>query len=114
MLFKKKEVEEEQEVVQEETSNGMPDYNVYIMTKREKLVYTILAMIAVFAIGYVFYHSIILSCILMLIGLKFPEIRTKQIIAKRKNQLTLQFKDMLYSLSSALSVGKSVESGLRD
>ena len=33
MFFKKKEVEEEQEVVQEETSNGMPDYNVYIMTK---------------------------------------------------------------------------------
>ena len=114
MLFKKKEVEEEQEVVQEETSNGMPDYNVYIMTKREKLAYTILAMIAVFAIGYIFYHNIILSCILMLLGFKFPEIRTKQIVAKRKNQLTLQFKDMLYSLSSALSVGKSVESGLRD
>ena len=60
MLFKKKEVEEEQEVVQEETSNGMPDYNVYIMTKREKLAYTILAMIAVFAIGYVFTTA--LSC----------------------------------------------------
>ena len=50
----------------------------------------------------------------MLKTVKFPEIRTKQIIEKRKNQLTLQFKDMLYSLSSALSVGKSVETGIRD
>ncbi len=33
---------------------------------------------------------------------------------EKKNQLTLQFKDMLYSLSSALSVGKSVETGLKD
>ncbi len=44
---------------------------------------------------------------------KSPDIRTEQIIRKRKNQLTLQFKDM-YSLSSALSVGKSVETGLKD
>lgn len=49
-----------------------------------------------------------------LLSFKSPDIRTEQIIRKRKNQLTLQFKDMLYSLSSALSVGKSVETGLKD
>jgi tight adherence protein B len=47
-------------------------------------------------------------------GLYFPKIRTSQIITKRRAALTTQFKDMLYSLSSALSVGKSVEIGLRD
>ena len=50
----------------------------------------------------------------MLFAFKWPGIRTKQIIEKRKNQLTLQFKDMLYSLASALAVGKSVESGIQD
>lgn len=60
MLFKKTEVEEEQEVVQEETSNGMPDYNVYIMTKREKLAYTILAMARYLRLDI--YFIITLSC----------------------------------------------------
>lgn len=98
----------------EPREDGLTDYNVYIMTKREKVFYTVVAMAALFAVGYIFYHSIILSLLLMLLGLKFPKIRTTQIIARRKKQLTVQFKDMLYSLSSALSVGKSVELGLRD
>ncbi len=92
----------------------MTDYDVYIMSKKERIFYTAAAMVVLFAVGYIFYHSILLSVLLMLFGLKFPDIRTKQIISKRKKALTLQFKDMLYSLSSALSVGKSVEMGLRD
>ena len=50
----------------------------------------------------------------MLLAVKWPPMRTRQIIDKRKNQLTLQFKELLYALSSALSVGKSVETGLKD
>ncbi len=97
-----------------EREDGLTDYNVYVMGKQEKIGNLLLAAIALFAVGYVFYHSKILSAILMLFALKWPAIRTRQIIEKRKNQLTLQFKDMLYSLASALSVGKSVESGIRD
>ncbi len=94
--------------------DGLTDYNQYVMSQKEKLFYVIIAMAVLFVIGYIFYHNIILSGILMILGVKFPALRTKQIIAKRKKQLTIQFKDMLYSLSSALSVGKSVEMGLRD
>lgn len=94
--------------------DGLTDYDCYIMSKQERLLNLALAAAGLFAIGYVFYHSIILSLLLALFAVKFPEIRTNQIIAKRKRQLTLQFKDMLYSLSSALSVGKSVETGIRD
>lgn len=94
--------------------DGLTDYNVYIMGKQEKVLNMILAAAALFAVGYVFYHSVILSALVALFAVKFPEIRTRQIIEKRKNQLMLQFKDMLYSLSSALSVGKSVETALQD
>lgn len=94
--------------------DGLTDYDVYIMSKKEKWFNIFIAAIALFAVGYIFYHNLILSAILSLLALKFPKIRTKQIITKRKKQLTVQFKDMLYSLSSALSVGKSVEMGLRD
>lgn len=108
-MFKKKKKEAPQA-----REDGLTDYNVYIMSKKEKMFYIAAAMLALFAVGYIFYHNIILSLLLMLLGIKFPDIRTVQIIEKRKKQLTVQFKDMLYSLSSALSVGKSVEMGLRD
>lgn len=94
--------------------DGLTDYNVYIMSRQERIVTMILAAAVLFAVGYVFYHSIILSALVALFCVKFPKIRTRQIIDKRKKQLMLQFKDMLYSLSSALSVGKSVETGIRD
>lgn len=109
-MFGKKKAEE----VMEEREDGLTDYDVYIMSRQEKLLNIVLAALALFALGYVFYHSIILSALLMLFALKWPKIRTEQIIRKRKTQLTLQFKDLLYSLASALSVGKSVEVGLRD
>ena len=109
-MFSKRKKEKEIEV----REDGLADYNQYVMSQKEKLFYVIIAMAVLFVIGYIFYHNIILSGILMILGVKFPALRTKQIIAKRKKQLTIQFKDMLYSLSSALSVGKSVEMGLRD
>jgi len=112
MFFKKKNAEEQEK--QESPKDGLTDYDIYIMTKKEKGFYRILAMAAFFAVGYIFYHHVILSALLMLLGIGFPKIRTKQIIEKRKKNLTIQFKDMLYSLSSALSVGKSVEMGLED
>ncbi len=109
MFGKKKQAEEM--VLRED---GLTDYDVYVMTKSEKIFTIVVAAIALFGIGYVFYHSLILSALLALFAVKAPKIRTRQIIDKRKNQLSLQFKDMLYSLSSALSVGKSVETGIRD
>lgn len=109
-MFGKKKIEEEMV----EREDGLTDYDVYVMGRMEKVMNIILAAAILFAVGFVFYHSIILSALLMLLSLKWPKMRTRQIIEKRKNQLTLQFKDMLYSLSSALSVGKSVESGIRD
>lgn len=94
--------------------DGLTDYDIYIMGKTEKTVNIILAAAVLFAVGYIFYHSIIIAALLMPLAIKWPKIRTGQIIKKRKNQLTLQFKDMLYSLASALSVGKSVESGIQE
>ena len=93
----------------ERTETGGLDYSVYYMKPAEYLMYLLLAAAALFALGYVFYRSVILSALVALLAFRFPAIRTKQIIASRRQKLTLQFKDMLYSLSSALSAGNSVE-----
>lgn len=109
MFGKKKQTEEMQL-----REDGLTDYDVYVMSKSERLFTILVAALALFCIGYVFYHNVVLALIVALFSFKAPKIRTRQIIEKRKSQLALQFKDMLYSLSSALSVGKSVETGIRD
>ena len=90
------------------------DYDTYIMTGKEKTVYIILAAAAIYIIGFIFYRSFILAALLCPLALYYPKIRTKEIIEKRKNDLNLQFKDMLYALSSSLTAGKSVEMAFRD
>lgn len=96
--------------LQQETTQM--DYSVYIMTLQEKILYTLLAAAVLFGVGYVFYRSIIVSAIFAVLSVKYPEMRAKEIAANRQRALTLQFKDMLYSLSSAVGAGSSVENGL--
>jgi tight adherence protein B len=93
---------------------GLIDYNCYNMTGKEKLLNIIFAAIIIFFVGFIFYRSIIISLLLCPLGLFYPRIKTKNIIIKRKTELNLQFKDLLYSLASSMSVGKSIERAFRD
>ncbi|MFZ5988479.1 MAG: type II secretion system F family protein [Bacillota bacterium] len=90
------------------------DYNVYIMSLKEKILYTLLAACVIFGVAFVFYQNWIISALVSPIALFYPRIKTGDIVEKRKNELNIQFKDMLYSLSSSLTAGKSVETAFRD
>lgn len=94
--------------------DGLIDYDIYIMTRRETIFYIAIAAAAIFAVGMIFYERPLLAGLLALFSLKFPKIRTKQIIQNRKRKLNLQFKDMLYALSSSMVAGRSLEMAFRD
>lgn len=98
----------------EHKDSGFIDYNTYIMTQKEKTLYIIIAAIAIFIVGYVFYQSLVFSALLTPVALFYPKIKTKDIIKKRKEELNLQFKEALYSLSSSLTAGKSIEMAFKD
>lgn len=108
-LFKKN---KEPDMVERE--DGLIDYDVYVLSRNEKIAYTIIAAAVIFAVGMVFYHNIILSAVLAVFAFKFPKIRRGQIIAKRKKALNIQFKDLLYSLSSSMVAGRSFEMAFKD
>ncbi len=91
----------------------LPKYDNYIMDKKEKIIYTVLAALSLSILAYIFYHSITISCIVSPLALFYPEIRKKDIIAKRKKKLNLQFKEALLSLSSSLYAGKSLEAAFK-
>lgn len=96
------------------TNRDSIDYNVYIMTKKEKMIYILIASIVIFLISFIFYRSYIVSAALIPLSFFYPKIKTKEIIKKRKNDLNLQFKEALYALSSSLSAGKSIEMAFKD
>ncbi|NLH97076.1 MAG: pilus assembly protein TadB [Clostridiaceae bacterium] len=91
----------------------MPDYNVYVMGMKQKVYYTLAAAAVIFAAGFLFYRSVLISALFMPLALLYPRIKTKEIIRRRKKELNIQFKDLLYSLASSVSAGKSIESAFR-
>ena len=91
-------------------SNTLTDYNIYLMSKKEKAMYSLGAVLIVFIVALIFYHSYIISAIICPIGFLYPKLKVNEIKRKRKSVLNLQFKDMLYSLSSSISSGRSIES----
>lgn len=98
----------------EEKTRVPADYNVYHMPAAERLISILAAGAVLFTVGYIFYRSIILSSLLLPLALKSPSIRTREIIRKRKDELSLQFREALYSIAASLSAGKSIEASLRD
>lgn len=89
------------------------DYGIYQMSAKERMFYMVVAGLGLFIIGYMFYQNIIISILLSTLGFFYPKIRAKQLAEKRQQELSIQFKHALYSLASALAVGKSVENAFR-
>lgn len=95
-------------------TNTLPDYGVYHLSMRQRMSCIILGGFMFFSIGYLFYHNLILSLLLGTAGLTIPKFWRRFMLERRRKTLNLHFKQALYSLSSSLSAGRSVENGFRD
>ncbi len=95
-------------------SDGPIDYDIYIMTIKERIFYIVIAATVIYIVGFIFYRSYLISALLTPLAILYPKLRTREIIIKRKNELNLQFKEALYALSSSLSAGKSIEMAFKD
>jgi tight adherence protein B len=88
---------------------GVPEYNTYIMPFKEKIYHIVKVIPIIYFISYLYYKNHVLSAILSVLAFLYPVIENKKAVKKRKDELNMQFKDMLYSLQSSLSAGKSIE-----
>lgn len=91
----------------------MIDYSKYSMTTLEKTKYTAIAALVLFAAGYLFFKNIYICIAISAFSIFYCRYKKYDLLKKRKNILNLQFKDALYSISSSLSSGKSVESAFK-
>ncbi|MEG2813101.1 MAG: hypothetical protein RSA79_00720 [Oscillospiraceae bacterium] len=127
MSFKKKNKEpQEPAYFMSATNIQTINYKVYYMSLKEKILYFLVAFVVGAAVGYLFYGGIgkdefgqattvtyVLNILIPLIagliaGKLFLPIRVQQIIDKRKDKLSSQFKDMLDALTTSLGAGKNV------
>lgn len=88
------------------------DYSIYEMTDRERTLFFSAGYLAAAALMFLFYRSLILSaaCGFLIVKLKpyYSSYRAKERIQK----LNIQFKDMLYSLSSSIAAGRQMPQAL--
>jgi tight adherence protein B len=89
------------------------DYRQYKMNITEKTLYMFLASFLLFCLGFLFFRDIKISLLLCPLSIFYPAIRQKEIIVRKQEELCIQFKDLLYALSSSLSAGRSVEMAFR-
>ncbi|MCD1260377.1 type II secretion system F family protein [Paenibacillus athensensis] len=101
-------------VVQETNGEALTDYSVYTLSARERIEALIVGCLLYFALGYLFYNNLILACVAASLGLLNPRARRRKLLEKRKNELNDQFKQALYSLSSSLGAGRSVENAFQE
>jgi tight adherence protein B len=85
------------------------DYNVYNLKKSEFVFYGLIGAVGFFIIGYIFYKSLVVAIVFSLLGLFFPKLQKKRLLQKRKQELSNQFQQALFSVSSSLVAGRSIE-----
>ncbi len=86
------------------------DYNLYTPSFKEKVLWFVIGLIASGAVLYIFYESLIVSLIAGAIcGIAFLPIRRKQVIKKRRQKLSMQFRELLDALSTSIGAGKNVQ-----
>lgn len=99
----------QQKFVKAEEYTMQKQYNEYNYTTMEWFLYAGIGALSMALAAWIFYKSIIVVFLAMLLGLLYPKVKRKSLIDKQRNILRLQFKDMLYYLGASLSAGKSIE-----
>lgn len=87
----------------------LTNYGHYHLSRQQFLVAALVAALVIYAGVYLFYHSVIVSCVAATIGIIAPRFRRKWLLLQRKERLKLQFKEALFSLTSSLAAGRSLE-----
>lgn len=90
------------------------DYGVYILSSDEKIKFIISAYIAFAFLGYIFYRSIFISFLSGFFSFIFLPFYAEHLCRRRKNNLTMEFKDFLYSLSASVSTGRNMTESIEE
>lgn len=92
----------------------MIDYNTYSLSTFQKIIFYSLTFAAALILSWLFYDNIHISIFIFLALQPLQSVYKNYLLEKRKSILLLQFKDLLYSLASLISVGRSIGQALEE
>ncbi|MCB6993155.1 type II secretion system F family protein [bacterium 210820-DFI.6.37] len=90
------------------------DYSQYELSAKEKCGFLAVGYVSVFTVLYLFYHSMIFSIAGGLLPFFFLGKYSSWKAEKRRALLTIQFKDLLYSLSASIAAGFQLSGALKE
>lgn len=122
----KKEKQVESAYLSSPLNNPMPNYAVYVMSKAEKVIVSLISFIVGGVVGLIFYGNLfmldgfattatyisntVVFCLLGFLATKFIiPMYKKRYLEKRSGVLKRQFRDMLESLTASFSSGSNVQ-----
>lgn len=91
-----------------------PDYAEYHFSPREGMLAFLEGGFLVGVIGYFFYRSWIACLFLLPVFVLFIRERKRQLAKKRRQELSLQFKDLVLALAANVKAGYSIENAMRE
>lgn len=96
------------------SNSKLRDYTTYRLQPYEKVLSILITAVALYLVGMIFYKLWLLALLLTLPALKAPKFWQKRQIERKRTLLKLHFKQALYSLSSSMAAGRSVENAFRE
>ncbi|OAB46334.1 type II secretion system F family protein [Paenibacillus glacialis] len=93
---------------------SLPDYSIYELSTVERVTCIVIGGFLFYGIGYLFYHQWIVSLLIACNAWFVPRYWRTHMLNRRRAAMNLHFKQALFSLSSSLSAGRSVENGFRE
>lgn len=87
-------------------------YNRYILSKIEKQKFDAILLVLAFIVSYIFYKTVLFGLCILFARKYFERLYENHLASKRKATLNLQFKDLLFSLSSSIATGRQMREAL--
>ncbi|WP_193726547.1 type II secretion system F family protein [Paenibacillus guangzhouensis] len=94
--------------------DGLSIYTEYKLSQMQWLIAFAGAGLVFSIVGYLFYHSVVAAVLCFAAGALYPKFRREALLLRRRTELSLQFKQALYSISSSLAAGRSVENSFHE
>ena len=98
--------------MQEERNFTGTDYDVYVMEKKEMGKVLLLCVLGAALCGYLYFHSYIAAAAASVCSVFLLPVYKRVKADAAKNDLRIQFRDFLYSVSASVHTGRSLEEAL--
>ncbi len=92
----------------------MTDYQIYILSKRERIIADVAMTVFLAALSFLFFHSLILLLLLPFIRKKAQQLYAEYFKNKQQKQLLREFRDFLFSLSASFATGRHMTEAMKE